>query len=197
MTGATENFKHRGIIPRALNEIFKEKEERSSKNDIVIKLSYYEIYNEIIYDLLSINHDEISIADDKAGVSLRNLSIVTVNDEEEALNNFFEGENRRSVTDHLLNKNSTRSHCVFTIYLSSRSKVESTEKIVCSKLNLVDLAGSERLSKTQTTKDIQKEAMFINKSLTFLEQVIIALGDKKRFFDFLTVGTIFLTDNPN
>jgi kinesin family protein 6/9 len=49
-----------------------------------------------------------------------------------------------------------------------------------SKLNLVDLAGSERLSKTETSGASLKEAMYINRSLTYLEQVIIALSDKKR-----------------
>jgi kinesin family protein 6/9 len=49
-----------------------------------------------------------------------------------------------------------------------------------SKLNLVDLAGSERLGKTQSQGDTQVEAMYINKSLTFLEQVVIALGDVHR-----------------
>lgn len=49
-----------------------------------------------------------------------------------------------------------------------------------SKLNLVDLAGSERLSKTETSGTSLKEAMYINRSLTYLEQVIIALSDKKR-----------------
>lgn len=49
-----------------------------------------------------------------------------------------------------------------------------------SKLNLVDLAGSERLGKTQSYGDTQTEAMYINKSLTFLEQVVIALGDTHR-----------------
>jgi kinesin family protein 6/9 len=65
-----------------------------------------------------------------------------------------------------------------------------------SKLNLVDLAGSERLSKTETNGVTLKEAMYINRSLTFLEQVIIALSDKKRFFtyyDFIEI--IFLTGN--
>jgi len=50
------------------------------------------------------------------------------------------------------------SHCIFTIYLESRSRVESSEKVIYSKLNLVDLAGSERLSKTQTSGVTLQEA---------------------------------------
>lgn len=52
-----------------------------------------------------------------------------------------------------------RSHCIFTIYVESRSRVESSEKVLYSKLNLVDLAGSERLSKTETSGISLKEAM--------------------------------------
>jgi kinesin family protein 6/9 len=60
----------------------------------------------------------------------------------------FEGETNRSVSEHKLNKHSSRAHCVFTIHLEMRSKVESSEKVVITKLNIVDLAGSERTKKT-------------------------------------------------
>ena len=58
--------------------------------------------------------------------------------------------------------------------------MESNTKYTLSKLNLVDLAGSERLGKTLSEGDTQVEAMYINKSLTFLEQAVIALGDRRR-----------------
>ena len=64
--------------------------------------------------------------------------------EEEALNFLFEGETNRTVSAHQLNKESSRSHCIYTIHLESKSKTESLEKVIYSKLNLVDLAGSER-----------------------------------------------------
>jgi len=60
----------------------------------------------------------------------------------------FEGETNRTIAEHKLNKNSSRSHTVFTIHLEIRSRVESTEKIIITKLHLVDLAGSERTKKT-------------------------------------------------
>ena len=68
--------------------------------------------------------------------------------EEDALSMLFEGESNRSISEHRLNKNSSRAHSVFTINLEMRSKVESSEKVVISKLNIVDLAGSERTKKT-------------------------------------------------
>jgi kinesin family protein 6/9 len=69
---------------------------------------------------------------------------------------------------------------VFTIHIESRSRVESADKVVFSKLHLVDLAGSERTKKTGSSGVTLKEATFINKSLSFLEQVVIALCDKGR-----------------
>lgn len=79
-----------------------------------------------------------------------------------------------------MNKQSSRSHCVFTLNIERRSRVESIEKVIFSKLHLVDLAGSERTKKTGSSGIILKEATFINKSLSFLEQVVIALCEKKR-----------------
>jgi kinesin family protein 6/9 len=61
-----------------------------------------------------------------------------------------------------------------------KSRIESSEKVITSKLNFVDLAGSERVKKTGSTGIILKEANYINKSLTFLEQVVVALTDKKK-----------------
>lgn len=81
---------------------------------------------------------------------------------------------------HTLNKESSRSHCIYTIHLESKSRAESTEKVVFSKLNLVDLAGSERTKKSGALGVNLKEATFINKSLTFLEQVVVSVCDNKR-----------------
>jgi len=186
MTGTTENYVHRGLIPRIISQLYKEISNKTQMA-ISVKISYLEIYNEQMVDLLaSLNDDDtypgaLKVVDENTGPSLvKNLSLQIANTEEEALNLLFEGETNRSISEHQLNKNSSRSHCIFTIYLESRSRVESSEKVIYSKLNLVDLAGSERLSKTQTSGVSLQEAKYINKSLTFLEQVIIALSDKKR-----------------
>lgn len=81
----------------------------------------------------------------------------------------------RTVTEHHLNKASSRSHCIYTLHIQSRSRVESQDKVTHSKLHLVDLAGSERTKKTGSEGLTLKEATFINKSLSYLEQVVIAL----------------------
>ena len=61
-----------------------------------------------------------------------------------------------------------------------KSKVESSEKVLTSKLNFVDLAGSERVKETGSSGIALKEAAYINKSLSFLEQVVVSLTDKTK-----------------
>mmetsp|Transcript_14032 Transcript_14032/g.14066 ORF Transcript_14032/g.14066 Transcript_14032/m.14066 type:complete len:623 (+) Transcript_14032:287-2155(+) len=185
MLGGQQAYKFRGVIPRAISQIFHEVQSKPELS-YVIRVSYAEIYNELIYDLISPTppsdqSGSIMIQDDpKYGITLRGLSQSIVNTEEEALNQLFEGETNRTIAAHLLNKNSTRSHCVYTVHLESRSRVESSEKVTISKLNLVDLAGSERTKKTGSEGLTLTEANYINKSLSYLEQVVIALSERGR-----------------
>uniref|UniRef100_A0A8B9PLN7 Kinesin-like protein n=1 Tax=Apteryx owenii TaxID=8824 RepID=A0A8B9PLN7_APTOW len=184
MTGATADYKHRGIIPRAIQQATA----RCVDRFVTVRVSYLEIYNETLFDLLSTmtssrtSDAQMAVVDCPQGVYVKGLSIHTVSHEEDALNLLFEGETNRVIAEHALNKNSSRSHCIFTIYIevSSRFRVFSDVKHVTSKINLIDLAGSERLSKTGSEGQVLKEATYINKSLSFLEQIVIALGDPKR-----------------
>ncbi|XP_071777619.2 kinesin-like protein KIF9 [Centroberyx gerrardi] len=187
MTGSTESYKQRGIIPRALQEVFQEVEKRS-EHAFSVHLSYLEIYNETLVDLLSSVRGApdlpprgmVVMEEPGGGVFIRGLSLHPVHSEEEALNLLFEGEMNRIIGAHALNKNSSRSHCIFTVHIESRSRTLSDAKYITSKLNLVDLAGSERLGKTGSEGQVLKEAMYINKSLSFLEQAILALADRRR-----------------
>lgn len=140
-----------------------------------------------MFDLLSPipTHEQSASAlkieeDAKGGIVIKNARMVVCDSEEEALNCLFEGELARTVAAHQLNQRSSRSHTVFTVHIESRSRVESTDKVITSKLHLVDLAGSERTKKTGSSGLTLKEATFINKSLSFLEQVVIALSSSVR-----------------
>ncbi|KAM4855044.1 kinesin-like protein KIF9 isoform 3-T3 [Urocitellus parryii] len=185
MTGATENYKHRGILPRALQQVFKMIEERPT-HAITVRVSYLEIYNESLFDLLSTlpyvgpSVTPMTIVENPQGVFIKGLSVHLTSQEEDAFSLLFEGETNRIIASHTMNKNSSRSHCIFTIYMEAHSRTLSDEKYVTSKINLVDLAGSERLGKSGSEGRVLKEATYINKSLSFLEQAIIALGDHKR-----------------
>ncbi|XP_078716120.1 kinesin-like protein KIF9 isoform X1 [Lampetra fluviatilis] len=184
MTGSTENFSERGIIPRVLEQVFHDIEERVEQ-DITVRVSYLEIYNESLCDLCAMPacqaiDKQLSIMDERGMVSVRGLTCQLVSSQEEALNKLFEGEMNRAVACHTLNKKSSRSHCIFTLYIESRSKTITNSKYTMSKLNLVDLAGSERLGKTMSEGQVEREATYINKSLSFLEQAVIALADRRR-----------------
>ena len=101
-----------------------------------------------------------------------------VSSEEDALEKLFVGDTNRMIAETPMNMASTRSHCVFTIHITSRSAGGAL--IRRSKLHLVDLAGSERIGKTGVVGNLATEAKYINLSLHYLEQVIVALSDKSR-----------------
>ncbi|NXS86490.1 KIF9 protein, partial [Erpornis zantholeuca] len=186
MTGATSDYKRRGIIPRTIQQIFKAAAEFLHVM-VTVRISYLEIYNEALFDLLAPGlarggrDTPLVVRDGPQGVYVKGLSIHPVSHEEEALHLFFEaGETNRVIGEHTLNKNSSRSHCIFTLYIECRSRDYRNLKCLKSKITLIDLAGSERLSKTQSEGQVRIEASYINKSLSFLEQLIIALADPKR-----------------
>ncbi|NXJ76659.1 KIF6 protein, partial [Trogon melanurus] len=150
-------------------------------------VSYLEIYNECGYDLLDPRHEasrledlpKVTIMEDPdQNIHLKNLSLQQATSEEEALNLLFLGDTNRTIAETPMNQASTRSHCIFTIHISSKEPGSAT--IRRSKLHLVDLAGSERVAKTGAGGRLLTEAKYINLSLHYLEQVIIALAEKNR-----------------
>lgn len=187
MAGDLRNYHHRGIIPRAIHHIFHDIDLRVDRI-YKVHVSYMEIYNESLYDLLSdnpANSDMLAILDDSSNNTyVRGLTKVEVKSEEEALAQFFVGDQGRSTAAHVLNSSSSRSHALFTLYLETRTSSEASERAVLSKLHLVDLAGSERTKKTNVTGQTLKEANFINKSLSFLEQTVNALSRRDNHVPF-------------
>merc|ERR1719171_1630724 len=77
-----------------------------------------------------------------------------------------------------MNDASTRSHCLFILWVDS-TKADS-DTVRRAKMHLVDLAGSERISKTGVEGNLQREARYINLSLHYLEQVIVALQERSQ-----------------
>ncbi|XP_053880381.1 kinesin-like protein KIF6 isoform X3 [Malaclemys terrapin pileata] len=186
ITGGAERYSDRGIIPRTLSYIFQQLEKDSSKV-YTTHVSYLEIYNECGYDLLDPRHEasrledlpKVTIMEDPdQNIHLKNLSLQQATNEEEALNLLFLGDTNRMIAETPMNQASTRSHCILTIHISSKEPGSAT--IRRSKLHLVDLAGSERVAKTGVGGQLLTEAKYINLSLHYLEQVIIALAEKHR-----------------
>jgi kinesin family protein 6/9 len=182
MNGVPQQHNNRGIIPRAITHIFDALGDRSDV-ETTVRVSYLEIYNERFCDLLNEKKElagmGVSTEKGTGNVTLDGLTKPAVENEEQALQFLFAGEESRTISSHVLNNNSTRAHCIFTIYVEQRSRVESSEKVIRSKLNLVDLAGSERVGKTGSTGKTLTEAQYINTSLSFLEQVVLALAKKQ------------------
>ena len=112
---------------------------------------------------------------------IKDLSINIAKTHEELMEYMNLGNKNRSVGETAMNKDSSRSHLLFCLYLESAEITANDEerKYVASKLNLVDLAGSERISKTGVSGDRLKEAQKINLSLSALGNVISALVDGK------------------
>ncbi|XP_030355914.1 kinesin-like protein KIF6 isoform X2 [Strigops habroptila] len=186
ITGGAERYSDRGIIPRTLSYIFDQLQKDSSKV-YTTHVSYLEIYNECGYDLLDPRHEasrledlpKVTIMEDPdQNIHLKNLSLQQATNEEEALNLLFLGDTNRMIAETPMNQASSRSHCIFTIHISSKEPGSATVRR--SKLHLVDLAGSERVAKTGVEGHLLTEAKYINLSLHYLEQVIIALAEKNR-----------------
>uniref|UniRef100_A0A8C5U379 Kinesin-like protein n=1 Tax=Malurus cyaneus samueli TaxID=2593467 RepID=A0A8C5U379_9PASS len=186
ITGGAERYSDRGIIPRTLSYIFDQLQKDSSKV-YTTHVSYLEIYNECGYDLLDPRHEasrmedlpKVTIMEDSdQNIHLKNLSLQQATNEEEALNLLFLGDTNRMIAETPMNQASSRSHCIFTIHISSKEPGSAT--IRRSKLHLVDLAGSERVAKTGIGGQLLTEAKYINLSLHYLEQVIVALAEKNR-----------------
>ncbi|XP_058817650.1 chromosome-associated kinesin KIF4-like [Topomyia yanbarensis] len=170
-----------GVIPRAINDIFK-RIETTEDVDVSISCSFMELYQETLYDLLSKKGTreervvDIREANNQIVIpGLTEISIFSANDTFEVL---MQGSQERAVASTAMNAVSSRSHAIFTINLINRSKGEKSS-ITNSKFHLVDLAGSERPKKTQATGERFKEGVKINQGLLVLGNVISALGSSE------------------
>ncbi|XP_029990882.1 kinesin-like protein KIF17 [Sphaeramia orbicularis] len=179
MQGVSEPASQKGVIPRAFEHIF-ESIQCAENTKFLVRASYLEIYNEEIRDLLG--HDTKQKLELKEhperGVYVRDLSMHTVHSVGECETIIEHGWRNRAVGYTLMNKDSSRSHSIFTIHLEiCNTDAAGQDHLRAGKLNLVDLAGSERQSKTGATGERLREATKINLSLSALGNVISALVD--------------------
>ena len=141
-----------------------------------------EIYNECIRDLLGKDLDkQLQLKENnEKGVFVKDLTTCIVKSIAEIEKYMDIGTNNRMTGETAMNKDSSRSHSIFTIYVETAEQDdEGDQRIKAGKLNLVDLAGSERQSKTQATGTRLKEATSINLSLSALGNVISSLVEGK------------------
>ena len=179
MEGIEEPPEERGILPRAFEQIFYGVEQHPS-TQFLICASFLEIYNEQVHDLLSKNSkNKLDIKENADGVFyVKDLTSIVLKSIHEMKEVMEAGRKNRHVGETLMNRDSSRSHCIFSIKIeTSDTDQAGLNHYKSAKLNLVDLAGSERQTKTCATGERLKEATSINKSLLTLGGVISALVD--------------------
>ncbi|XP_075779372.1 kinesin-like protein KIF13B isoform X6 [Pelodiscus sinensis] len=173
-----------GLIPKLCSGLFERaQKEENEEQSFKVEVSYMEIYNEKVRDLLDPKGSRQSLKVREHNVfgpyvdGLSKLAVASYKDIESLMS---EGNKSRTVAATNMNEESSRSHAVFKIILTHTlcdvQSGTSGEKV--GKLSLVDLAGSERATKTGAAGDRLKEGSNINKSLTTLGLVISALADQ-------------------
>ena len=208
MTGTGKTFSMQGtatspgVIPLAITDIFSYIRETPSR-EFLLRVSYLEIYNEKIHDLLSApaagtlgpgagQQEEIKLREDsKRGVYASPLKEEIVQSPTQLLRVIARGDHARRTSSTQFNARSSRSHAVVQIVVESRERIPGSGAmgdnkrsgmlpggVRVSTLSLIDLAGSERAAET---KERRTEGSHINKSLLTLGTVIARLsGDKDK-----------------
>ncbi|XP_069497331.1 kinesin-like protein KIF14 [Ambystoma mexicanum] len=178
-----------GIIPRFCNNLFS-RIKRTTPLQIShhLEMSYFEIYNEKIHDLLVLTTENgqkkqpLRVRENPVfGPYVEDLSTNVVTSYSDIQSWLELGNKQRATAATGMNDKSSRSHSVCTIIMTQTKtefvEGEEHEHRVTSRINLVDLAGSERCSTAQTTGERLKEGLSINKSLFTLGKVISALSE--------------------
>ncbi|XP_061621373.1 kinesin-like protein KIF13B isoform X2 [Phyllopteryx taeniolatus] len=173
-----------GLIPRLCSALFdRTQKEQREQEKFTVEVSYMEIYNEKVRDLLDPKggRQTLRVREHKVlGPYVDGLSRLAVASYKDIEVLMSEGNKSRTVAATNMNEESSRSHGVFNIILThTMTDVQSgTSGEKVSRLSLVDLAGSERAAKTGAAGERLKEGSNINKSLTTLGLVISALAEQ-------------------
>ncbi|WEW61025.1 hypothetical protein PRK78_006514 [Emydomyces testavorans] len=183
MMGTPENP---GLIPRTCEDLF-QRIENSESPDVTyhVRVSYFEVYNEHVRDLLVPRTDPpyyLKIRESPTdGPYVKDLTDVPVRNFAEVMRYMRKGDASRTIASTKMNDTSSRSHAVFTIMLKQIHHDLATDETIerTARIRLVDLAGSERAKATEATGQRLREGSNINKSLTTLGRVIAALADNK------------------
>ncbi|CAI0545220.1 unnamed protein product [Linum tenue] len=186
-----------GVIPRAVEQIFKILEAQHAEYNM--KVTFLELYNEEITDLLALEEtpkfvDDKSkkpialMEDGKGGVLVRGLEEEIVCTADEIYKILEKGSAKRRTAETLLNKQSSRSHSIFSITIHIKEVTpEGEEMIKCGKLNLVDLAGSENISRSgarEINQKMMKSAMIkdLYSEIDRLKQEVYAAREKNGIY---------------
>ncbi|KAI5713032.1 hypothetical protein M8J75_013166 [Diaphorina citri] len=172
-----------GIVPRAMNHLFDELRLLGDA-EFTVRVSFLEIYNEELIDLLSPTDDitKLRLFEDsarKGSVIIQGLEEKAVHNKDEVYKILEKGSQKRQTAATLMNAHSSRSHTIFTITIHIKdNSLDGEELLRTGKLNLVDLAGSENIGRSGAQDKRAREAGNINQSLLTLGRCITALVEK-------------------
>ncbi|XP_078001290.1 kinesin-like protein KIF16B [Glandiceps talaboti] len=168
-----------GLIPRICEALYNHIEgDKSEGTSYRTEVSYLEIYNERVSDLLKSRRHNLRVREHpRDGPYVQNLSKHLVSDYHDIETLMDRGNIHRTTASTNMNDTSSRSHAIFTINFTQARFYNDLPSETTSKVHLVDLAGSERADATGATGQRLKEGANINKSLVTLGNVISALAD--------------------
>ncbi|OPJ87316.1 kinesin family member 19 [Patagioenas fasciata monilis] len=170
-----------GIYIRTLDDLFKALEGTTEEMDYGVSMSYLEIYNEVIRDLLNPSSGFLDLREDPRGsIQIAGITEVSTTNAQEIMQLLMKGNKQRTQEPTAANETSSRSHAVLQVTVTQKSRRKATgEEVRVGKLFMVDLAGSERAAQTQNQGKRMKEGAHINRSLLALGNCINALSEKK------------------
>jgi kinesin family protein 18/19 len=191
-----------GLMVHTLNDLFSAAERKVQAEPISVNIvmSFIELYNEVIRDLLApgaCRHGALGLPlreDPIRGPCVTDVSLWPVENAREVMGRLADGDRRRTTESTKANAVSSRSHAVLQVMVETRTldqeqldlygKKLSNGQLTVSKLSLIDLAGSERAQKTQNRGIRLVEGAMINRSLLALGNVIVALGKAGSYCNF-------------
>ncbi|XP_060030098.1 kinesin-like protein KIF19 [Erinaceus europaeus] len=167
-----------GIYLQALSDLFRALEATGGQPDYSVSMSYLEIYNEVIRDLLNPASGCLELREDAHGTTqIPGITEASTSNAQEIMQLLTKANRQRTQEPTATNRTSSRSHAVLQVSVSRRG-VQSTDEVSLGRLFLVDLAGSERASQTQNSGKRMKEGAHINRSLLALGNCIVALSER-------------------
>lgn len=191
-----------GMIPRAVQMIFETAKRLREQGWVYeFQASFLEIYNEKLRDLLvSDTVDEknrpkldVKHVKENSTTTVSGLTYVKVTHERQVGEFLARASRNRAVAATQCNERSSRSHSVFQLQIKGENQI--TSESVSGILNLIDLAGSERLASSKAVNERFTETVNINKSLSSLGKVIMALANKESHIPYRDSKLTYLLQN--
>ncbi|KAF1501405.1 Kinesin-like protein KIF19, partial [Megadyptes antipodes antipodes] len=167
-----------GIYIRTLDDLFKALEATTKEMDYRVSMSYLEIYNKVIRDLLNPSSGFLDLREDPRGsLQIAGITEVSTTSAQEIMQLLMKGNKQNTQEPTAANRTSSRSHAVLQVTVTQKSRRKAIGKEArIGKLFMVDLAGSERAAQNQGKR--MKEGAHINRSLLALGNCINALSEK-------------------